>query len=130
MPDPRGLRAAYIFPPGIPERCGGRPGDWVVYELTGVDHDIQRQALQRIRSRGHAVVTIMRQWRCDIRVQGGALSPTLWGGDTVGTFEVTPAGAAQATSYQLQPRDWVANVGEATAYLQLLPVSARQPPFP
>ena len=59
----------------------------------------------RIRERAHAVGRVMAQWQHELRVHGDALAPSLWGGTNKATFEVTPAGAAQAATYHMQPRD-------------------------
>eukprot|EP00660_Eupelagonema_oceanica_P010790 gene10790-18045_t len=120
--------AAYIFAePSAGWRPGTRAGDWVVYALPADEADIQRGALRRIRARAHTVVTIMQQWQHPLRVHGEALAPSLWGGNAPATLEVTPAGAVNTRSHLLSAQDWVANVGDRTAYVQMLPRTARRP---
>eukprot|EP00662_Eupelagonemidae_sp_cell21_P025889 gene25889-34855_t len=73
-------------------------------------------------------IRIMDQWQCNMRVNGGMLEEALWGGNDTATFEVTPAGAAVAVQYDLWPKNWIANVGDTTAYVRLLPPTSRSPP--
>eukprot|EP00660_Eupelagonema_oceanica_P016111 gene16111-17012_t len=128
-PDPPALRAAYLFASSrAPERWGARTGDWVIYDLPPDEVAVQQSAIKRIRSRAHAEVIFMRQWHHQVRVSGAALAPSLWGGNDLATIEVSPAGTAQAREYLLAPRDWIANVGTETAYVQLKPRTARRPP--
>eukprot|EP00660_Eupelagonema_oceanica_P013273 gene13273-8484_t len=129
MADPAGLRAAHVFgaPGALARRFGARAGDWVIYELPADERVVQRGALQRIRSRAHAELLVTKQWLQAVRVRGGALDASLWGGDHDAVLEVTPPGAARATAHHLRARDWVANVGDSTAYVQLLPATARRP---
>eukprot|EP00660_Eupelagonema_oceanica_P017211 gene17211-9104_t len=129
MADPAGLRAAHVFgaPGALARRSGARVGDWVVYELPADERDVQRGALQRIRSRAHAELLGTKQWQQAVRVREGALDESLWGGGHDAILEVTPPGATRATAHHLRARDWVANVGDHTAYVQLLPATARRP---
>eukprot|EP00660_Eupelagonema_oceanica_P009376 gene9376-13124_t len=69
----------------------------------------------------------MQQWKCPVRVVGAALAPALWGGRQTATYEVTPAGAEEAAGHGMLLHDWVANVGDHVAYVQLLPLTARRP---
>eukprot|EP00666_Eupelagonemidae_sp_cell4sb_P013371 gene13371-14452_t len=107
MADPRGLRAAYVFcAPRAPVRRGTRRGDWALLPLPAEDVEVQREAIRRIRSRAHA---------------------ELWGGQATAELEVVPPGATDTPWYAMQPGNWVANVGDDTAYIQLRPPTSRHP---
>eukprot|EP00660_Eupelagonema_oceanica_P004822 gene4822-4991_t len=129
MSGPLGLRAAYTFgdPGPYSRRYGARDGDWVTYALPADERDLQRGAVHRIRSRAHAELLVMKQWQHPVRVRGAALAESVWGGEHDAILEVTPPGAATANSHHLRALDWVANVGDHAAYLQLLPATARRP---